>query len=177
MAKNELQRLRNIARNMKGKGKTFVCFVFIDFVNFICFIHCSSKKNSHTFSPALGSGVITDTRAHTHTHTRTHTHTHTHTHTEKSICIFFEGAVFVATSSCPLPFLQPVPGVGLLPTEAPDKQHVSRAIAEARRSTASVGKFTDKLPKEKPAKNMGKKRKVVHSELFFSLKSRVLQRC
>ena len=53
-----------------------------------------------------------------------------------------------------------MPGVGLVPTEEPDKNHVNRAIAEARRSTASVGKFTDKLPKEKPAKNMGKKRKV-----------------
>ena len=51
-------------------------------------------------------------------------------------------------------------GVGLVPTEQPDKHHVDRALAEARKSTASVGKFTDKLPKEKPAKNMGKKRKV-----------------
>ena len=51
-------------------------------------------------------------------------------------------------------------GVGLVPTEEPDKNHVNRAIAEARRSTASVGKFTDKLPKERPAKNTGKKRKV-----------------
>ena len=53
-----------------------------------------------------------------------------------------------------------MPGVGLVPTEEPDKNHVDRAIAEARRSTASIGKFTEKLPKEKPVKNMGKKRKV-----------------
>lgn len=53
-----------------------------------------------------------------------------------------------------------VPGVGLTPTDAPDKDHVARALSAARKSTASVGKFTDQLPKEKPAKRVGKKRKV-----------------
>jgi hypothetical protein len=54
-----------------------------------------------------------------------------------------------------------VPGVGLTPTEAPDKDHLSRALHLAKRSTASLGKFTKELPKEKPVKNMGKKRKVI----------------
>ncbi|CAH1795001.1 unnamed protein product [Owenia fusiformis] len=52
-----------------------------------------------------------------------------------------------------------VPGVGLTPTEAPSKDHVSKALALAKSSDASLGKFTDKLPKEKAPKNMGKKRK------------------
>ncbi|OWF52675.1 Ribosome biogenesis regulatory protein-like [Mizuhopecten yessoensis] len=52
-----------------------------------------------------------------------------------------------------------VPGVGLTPTDAPSKDHVSKALAVAKRSTASVGKFTDSLRKEKPSKFTGKKRK------------------
>ncbi|XP_052266149.1 ribosome biogenesis regulatory protein homolog [Dreissena polymorpha] len=52
-----------------------------------------------------------------------------------------------------------VPGVGLTPTEAPNKEHLSKALAAAKTSTASIGKFTESLPKEKPQKNTGKKRK------------------
>jgi len=55
-----------------------------------------------------------------------------------------------------------VPGVGLTPTDTPDKDDVSRALHLARKSTASLGKFTQELPKEKPAKHVGKKRKVRH---------------
>ena len=54
-----------------------------------------------------------------------------------------------------------MPGVGLVPTEAPDKDQVGRALSAARKSTASMGTFTEKkLPKEKAAKNLGRKRKV-----------------
>ena len=53
-----------------------------------------------------------------------------------------------------------MPGVGLVPTEKPSKDDLGKALAVARRSTASVGKFTDSLPKEKAPKNQGKKRKV-----------------
>lgn len=56
----------------------------------------------------------------------------------------------------------PVPGVGLTPVDKPDKDHVAKAISQARKSTASIGKFDQSLPKEKPAKNEGKKRKVCH---------------
>ena len=54
----------------------------------------------------------------------------------------------------------PVPGVGLTPTEKPEKDDLSLALHAARKSTASMGKFTPELRKEKPAKNVGKKRKV-----------------
>ena len=53
-----------------------------------------------------------------------------------------------------------VPGVGLTPTEAPSKDHLNKALVLAKKSTASIGKFTDNLPKEKPSKHTGKKRKV-----------------
>ncbi|CAK6972823.1 ribosome biogenesis regulatory protein homolog [Scomber scombrus] len=52
-----------------------------------------------------------------------------------------------------------VPGVGLTPVAQQSKDDLSRAVSVARTSTASVGKFQDRLPKEKPPKNMGKKRK------------------
>ncbi|XP_048761929.2 ribosome biogenesis regulatory protein homolog [Ostrea edulis] len=52
-----------------------------------------------------------------------------------------------------------VPGVGLTPTEAPTKDYLGKALAVARKSTASIGKFTDKLPTEKASKYTGKKRK------------------
>ncbi|XP_067671031.1 ribosome biogenesis regulatory protein homolog [Haliotis asinina] len=52
-----------------------------------------------------------------------------------------------------------VPGVGLTPTEKPSKEHLSKALAVARKSTASIGHFTDKLPNEKKSKYSGKKRK------------------
>ncbi|KAG9478866.1 hypothetical protein GDO78_012497 [Eleutherodactylus coqui] len=52
-----------------------------------------------------------------------------------------------------------VPGVGLTPTSQPSKDQLGKAMQVAKRSTASVGRFQDKLPKEKDPKNMGKKRK------------------
>ncbi|XP_029004411.1 ribosome biogenesis regulatory protein homolog [Betta splendens] len=51
-----------------------------------------------------------------------------------------------------------VPGVGLLPTAAQSKDELSRAVSVAKTSTASAGRFQDRLPKEKPAKT-GKRRK------------------
>jgi len=54
-----------------------------------------------------------------------------------------------------------VPGVGLTPVDKPDKDHVSRALSQARKSTASIGKFEQTLTKEKPLRNEGKKRKVL----------------
>lgn len=54
-----------------------------------------------------------------------------------------------------------VPGVGLTPTEAPSKDYLGKALALARKSTASIGKFTDKLHTEKPSRHTGKKRKVL----------------
>ncbi|XP_067888027.1 ribosome biogenesis regulatory protein homolog [Heterodontus francisci] len=52
-----------------------------------------------------------------------------------------------------------VPGMGLVPTGQPSKAELSKAIHVAKTSTASVGKFQDKLPKEKEQRNVGKKRK------------------
>ncbi|XP_059809014.1 ribosome biogenesis regulatory protein homolog [Hypanus sabinus] len=52
-----------------------------------------------------------------------------------------------------------VPTMGLVPTGQPSKSDLSKAIHVARTSTASVGKFQDKLPKEKELKNKAKKRK------------------
>ncbi|XP_075684415.1 ribosome biogenesis regulatory protein homolog [Rhinoderma darwinii] len=52
-----------------------------------------------------------------------------------------------------------VPGVGLTPTSQPSKDQLGKAMHVAKRSTASVGRFQDKLPKEKEPKNMGKRRK------------------
>lgn len=52
-----------------------------------------------------------------------------------------------------------VPGVGLAPTGKQSKSDLGKVVSVAKSSTASVGKFQDKLPKEKPAKNTGKKRK------------------
>ncbi|XP_048385206.1 ribosome biogenesis regulatory protein homolog [Stegostoma tigrinum] len=52
-----------------------------------------------------------------------------------------------------------VPGVGLAPTQQQSKAELSKAIRVARTSTASVGKFQDKLPKEQEARNTGKRRK------------------
>ncbi|XP_077348936.1 ribosome biogenesis regulatory protein homolog [Lithobates pipiens] len=52
-----------------------------------------------------------------------------------------------------------VPGVGLTPTGQPSRDELGKAMHVAKRSTASMGRFQDKLPKEKDPKNMGKKRK------------------
>ncbi|XP_077365562.1 ribosome biogenesis regulatory protein homolog [Festucalex cinctus] len=52
-----------------------------------------------------------------------------------------------------------VPGVGLTPAAQQSKNELVRAASVARISTASVGKFQEGLPKEKPARGTGKKRK------------------
>uniref|UniRef100_A0A8C5PX00 Ribosome biogenesis regulatory protein n=1 Tax=Leptobrachium leishanense TaxID=445787 RepID=A0A8C5PX00_9ANUR len=52
-----------------------------------------------------------------------------------------------------------VPGVGLTPTVQPTKSELGLAMQVARRSTASVGRFQDKLPREKEPRGTGKKRK------------------
>ena len=65
-----------------------------------------------------------------------------------------------------------VPSVGVVPTPNPQKHHVTKALHEARTSDASLGRFSSDLPKEQPAKNMGKKRKVyicMYSFHIFSL--------
>lgn len=57
-----------------------------------------------------------------------------------------------------------VPGVGLTPTESgtPDKDHLSRALAAAKKSDASLGRFSTKVKDEdKKAAKSGKKRKVI----------------
>jgi len=48
----------------------------------------------------------------------------------------------------------------LTPTETPSKDYIGKALAVAKKSTASIGKFTETLPKEKPSKFTGRKRKV-----------------
>ncbi|XP_072043881.1 ribosome biogenesis regulatory protein homolog [Amphiura filiformis] len=52
-----------------------------------------------------------------------------------------------------------VAGEGLKPTANPSRNVVNKAIHIAKQSTASIGKFEEKLPKEPRAKNMGKRRK------------------
>lgn len=52
-----------------------------------------------------------------------------------------------------------MPSVGVVPTPAPTKHHVQKALHEARTSDASLGRFSKDLKNEQPAKNMGKKRK------------------
>ncbi|XP_056155629.1 ribosome biogenesis regulatory protein homolog [Lampris incognitus] len=52
-----------------------------------------------------------------------------------------------------------VPGVGLTPTAQQSPSELSRAVGVAKTSTASAGKFQDRLPKEKPPRKTGKKRK------------------
>ncbi|XP_072167794.1 ribosome biogenesis regulatory protein homolog [Diadema setosum] len=52
-----------------------------------------------------------------------------------------------------------VPGVGLTPTENPSKSQINKAIHLSKHSTASIGKFENKLPKEPDVKNLGKRRK------------------
>ncbi|XP_074477883.1 ribosome biogenesis regulatory protein homolog [Sebastes fasciatus] len=52
-----------------------------------------------------------------------------------------------------------VPGVGLTPMAQQNKEDLSKAVSVAKVSTASAGRFQDRLPKEKPPKNTGKRRK------------------
>ncbi|KAF7691630.1 ribosome biogenesis regulatory protein homolog [Silurus meridionalis] len=51
-----------------------------------------------------------------------------------------------------------VPGIGLAPTGHQSKAELAKAVSVAKSSTASVGKFQERLPKEKPQRNTGKKR-------------------
>lgn len=51
------------------------------------------------------------------------------------------------------------PGVGLLPKAQQSKDELVRAVTVARTSTASAGRFQDRLAKEKAPKNSGKRRK------------------
>uniref|UniRef100_T1IH02 Ribosome biogenesis regulatory protein n=1 Tax=Strigamia maritima TaxID=126957 RepID=T1IH02_STRMM len=53
----------------------------------------------------------------------------------------------------------PVAGVGVGPTDNPSRDQMAKARNLARVATASVGKFTQVLPKEKVDKRLGKKRK------------------
>lgn len=52
-----------------------------------------------------------------------------------------------------------VPSLGLTPKAQQSKEELAMAVSVARTSTASVGRFQDRLPKEKPTKNRGKRRK------------------
>lgn len=52
-----------------------------------------------------------------------------------------------------------VPGTGLAPTAQQSKSELAQAVSIAKKSTASVGKFQENLPKEKTPRNTGKKRK------------------
>ncbi|KAF3703569.1 Ribosome biogenesis regulatory protein -like protein [Channa argus] len=52
-----------------------------------------------------------------------------------------------------------VPSIGLVPTAQQSKDDLATAVSVAKTSTASVGRFQDRLPKEKPTKSRGKKRK------------------
>lgn len=52
-----------------------------------------------------------------------------------------------------------VPVMGLATSTQQSKDELSLAVSVARTSTASVGRFQDRLPKEKAPKNTGKKRK------------------
>jgi len=51
-----------------------------------------------------------------------------------------------------------LPGVGLIPTPQQSKEDLVKAVSVARTSTASAGRFQDRLPKEKPPRKTGKRR-------------------
>jgi len=52
-----------------------------------------------------------------------------------------------------------LPSTGLVPKEKQSKNELHQAMHVAKKATASLGKFQEKLPKEKPLKGNGKKRK------------------
>lgn len=52
-----------------------------------------------------------------------------------------------------------IPGLGLTPKAQQSQGELAKAVSVAKTSTASGGRFQDRLPKEKPAKSAGKKRK------------------
>lgn len=52
-----------------------------------------------------------------------------------------------------------IPGLGLTPKAQQSHSELAKAVSVAKTSTASRGRFQDRLPKEKAAKNTGKKRK------------------
>uniref|UniRef100_A0A3Q3AI25 Ribosome biogenesis regulatory protein n=1 Tax=Kryptolebias marmoratus TaxID=37003 RepID=A0A3Q3AI25_KRYMA len=51
------------------------------------------------------------------------------------------------------------PGVGLLPKAQQSRDELAQAVSVARTSTASAGRFQDRLAKEKAPRNSGKRRK------------------
>ena len=54
-----------------------------------------------------------------------------------------------------------MPGVGLTPVEKPDKDHLQHALTAAKKSDASLGRFSERVAKEdKYSAKTGKKRKV-----------------
>merc|ERR1712136_332622 len=56
--------------------------------------------------------------------------------------------------------MKKVPGIGATPSEKPSKLELGRQFLTAKKATASIGKFEEKLSKEKPMKGgEGKKRK------------------
>jgi len=57
-----------------------------------------------------------------------------------------------------------VPGVGMTPLEDSSSQQLASKTVRAKKATASMGQFTEQLPKEKPPKNSGKKRKFAPNE-------------
>ena len=64
-----------------------------------------------------------------------------------------------------------MPGVGLTPTEKPDKDHLAHSLTAAKKSDASLGSFSAKVQKEdKKMAKTGKKRKVKvnYSHILFN---------
>ena len=54
-----------------------------------------------------------------------------------------------------------MPGVGLTPVKKPDKDHLQHALTAAKKSDASLGRFSERVAKEdKYSAKTGKKRKV-----------------
>jgi len=52
----------------------------------------------------------------------------------------------------------------VVPKQQKTAEHYSHELKSAREATASMGKFTPQLPKEKPPKNVGQKRQVLSNE-------------
>lgn len=63
-----------------------------------------------------------------------------------------------------------IPGVGMTPLQESSSQQLASKAARAKTATASMGQFTEELRKEKPPKNLGKKRQVtyIHKALITS---------
>lgn len=52
-----------------------------------------------------------------------------------------------------------VPGLGLTPKAQQSRTELAKAVSVAKTSTASAGRFQDRLPKEKPVRGEGRKRR------------------